>query len=273
VDFVNWLKVERERVAAWTSIAIGGVCLIAGWIGVSGTKETYQQITYIVSGGISSLFFLGLGVGLLVSADLHDEWRKMDRLERVLAGRPLAQGPDGDDRGDGNGPRSSAAPIGGGRVTIDVSGGTATVMAASPLRHRDLTLAAGGLTLALLLLAGGWFRASATVNARSSLDGVVIAVFALAACGLSMARYSGQIGRAVGARKRQLVTGLAGDSGPVRDQAGEAPAAGRSDGRYMAEGGVRFHRAGCPVLAAHAVAPYNPRIHRDASPCDLCDAE
>jgi hypothetical protein len=41
----------------------------------------------------------------------------------------------------------------------------------------------------------------------------------------------------------------------------------------MAEGGVRFHRAGCPVLAAHAVAPYNPRIHRDAIPCDLCDAE
>ena len=81
---MNWLKVERERVAAWASIAVGGVCLIAGWFGVSGTKETYQQITYIVSGGISSLFFLGLGVGLLVSADLHDEWRKMDRLERAL---------------------------------------------------------------------------------------------------------------------------------------------------------------------------------------------
>jgi hypothetical protein len=272
VDFVNWLKVERERVAAWTSIAIGGVCLIAGWIGVSGTKETYQQITYIVSGGISSLFFLGLGVGLLVSADLHDEWRKMDRLERTLAGRP-AQGPDGDDRGDGNGPRGSAAPIGDSPVTIDVSGGAATVMAASPLRHRDLTLAAGGLTLALLLLAGGWSRASATVSARSSLDGVLIAMFALAACGLSMARYSGQIGRAVGARKRQLVTDLTGDSGPIRDQAGEASAAGPSNGRYMAAGGVRFHRAGCPVLSAHTVTPYNPRIHRDAIPCDLCDAE
>ncbi|HEV7685219.1 MAG TPA: hypothetical protein VGQ80_01545 [Acidimicrobiia bacterium] len=273
MDFVNWLKVERERVAAWSSIAIGGVCLIVGWVGVSGTKETYQQITYIVSGGISSLFFLGLGVGLLVSADLHDEWRKMDRLERALAGRPLPQGPDGDGPGDGNGPRGSAAPIGDARVTSNVSGGAATVMAASPLRHRDLTLATGGLILALLLLAGGWFRASGTVSARSSLDGVVIAMFALAACGLSMARYSGQIGRAVGARKRQLVTGLAGHSGPVPDQAGEAPAAGPSDRRYMAEGGVRFHRAGCPVLAAHTVTPHNPRIHRDAIPCDLCDAE
>ena len=40
-----------------------------------------------------------------------------------------------------------------------------------------------------------------------------------------------------------------------------------------AAGGVRFHRAGCPVLNAHTVTPYNPRIHLDAIPCDLCNAE
>lgn len=267
MDFVNWLKVERQRVAAWGSIGVGAVCLISGWIGVSGTKETYQQITYVVSGGISSLFFLGLGVGLLVSADLHDEWRKMDRLEQALAGGHAPPAETG-----GTAPVGGAAS--GGRtggvssrdVTVDLRGG-ATVMTASPLRRLDATVAGLGVTLALALLAGGWFHASGTRQARSALDGALIAIAALVVGGLSMAGYSLRIGRAVGLRKQRALGGLS-------DRADTVVSAPKSaaDERFMAEGGLRFHRDGCAILTGRAVTPYEPGRHRDAVACELCEA-
>ena len=45
---------------------------------------TAQQIPYIISGGIGGLFLLGLGAMLWLSADLRDEWRKLDAIERQL---------------------------------------------------------------------------------------------------------------------------------------------------------------------------------------------
>jgi len=39
---------------------------------------------YIISGGIGGVFFLGLGATLWISADLRDEWRKLDRIEEAL---------------------------------------------------------------------------------------------------------------------------------------------------------------------------------------------
>jgi len=261
VDFVNWLKVERQRVAAWASIGIGAVCLLAGWVGVSGTKETYQQITYVVSGGIASLFFLGLGVGLLISADLHDEWRKMDRLEQTLAGPS-----DPDETVGAGAPAGGADRISGTDVTVDVRSGAA-VMMASPLRRLDSTVVGLGVALALALLAGGWFQASGTRQARSALDGVLLAVVALVVCGLSMAGYSSRIGRAVGLRKQLAFGGLSRTTAAVAARPETA-----SDELFVAEGGVRFHRAGCAILARRPVTRYEPARHLDAVPCELCDA-
>ena len=38
-----------------------------------------------VSGGMFGLFLLGIGALLWLSADLRDEWRKLDALDRHLA--------------------------------------------------------------------------------------------------------------------------------------------------------------------------------------------
>jgi hypothetical protein len=35
---------------------------------------------YIASGGLGGIFLLGLGSTLWLSADLRDEWRKLDEL-------------------------------------------------------------------------------------------------------------------------------------------------------------------------------------------------
>ena len=62
----------------------GAVALIVGYFGVSGTLETGEQLPYVVSGGLVGLFLLGLGALLWVSADLRDEWRKLDAIDRHL---------------------------------------------------------------------------------------------------------------------------------------------------------------------------------------------
>ena len=55
---------------------------------MSGTLDTGKQIPYVISGAMVGLFLLGLGALLWLSADLRDEWRKLDAIERHLPDPP-----------------------------------------------------------------------------------------------------------------------------------------------------------------------------------------
>ena len=93
---MRYLRNEWDRVGAWLCVAAGAVALVVGYFGVSGTLETGKQLPYVVSGGMGALFLLGLGALLWVSADLRDEWRKLDAIDRQLAeGGALPQAPAG----------------------------------------------------------------------------------------------------------------------------------------------------------------------------------
>ena len=87
VDIAKWIRLQWDRVLAWVLIAAGVGALIAGWVGVSGDAYTAGQLPYIISGGIGGIFLLGLGATLWLSADLRDEWRKLDRIEDAMVGR------------------------------------------------------------------------------------------------------------------------------------------------------------------------------------------
>jgi hypothetical protein len=84
MDLRTWLALQWDRVAAWAAVLAGAVALIIGWFGVSGTAYQSEQIPYIVSGGIGGLFLLGLGGMLWLSADMRDEWYKLDSVEEEL---------------------------------------------------------------------------------------------------------------------------------------------------------------------------------------------
>ncbi|GAA0618882.1 hypothetical protein GCM10009547_21570 [Sporichthya brevicatena] len=86
---VSWLRSQWDRVLAIGLTVAGAVCLLAGYAGVADSKLLAEQTRYITSGGLGGLFLLALGVTLWVSADLRDEWRKLDRIERMLAGGVL----------------------------------------------------------------------------------------------------------------------------------------------------------------------------------------
>jgi len=91
------LRSQWDRTAAIVATVIGTLALINGYIGVSGTAYPAEQIPYIVSGGLVGIFLLGLAATLWLSADLRDEWRKLDELEdRVHAVERRPAAPDGE---------------------------------------------------------------------------------------------------------------------------------------------------------------------------------
>jgi hypothetical protein len=81
MGLVKRALVQWDRVGGLALVLVGLGVLIAGCAGVSAATETVDQLSYLISGGIFGLFLLGLGGTLWLSADLRDEWRKLDRLQ------------------------------------------------------------------------------------------------------------------------------------------------------------------------------------------------
>jgi hypothetical protein len=84
MDVKNVLRTQLDRVLAGACVVLGGIALLFGWIGISGTALSYKQIPYIISGGLLGVILVGIGLTLYLSADLRDEWRKLDDLDQSL---------------------------------------------------------------------------------------------------------------------------------------------------------------------------------------------
>jgi hypothetical protein len=65
-------------------VLAGVITLFVGWLGVSETAYTAKQLPYIAGCGLGGIFLLGLGAMLWLSADLRDEWRKLDLIEAAI---------------------------------------------------------------------------------------------------------------------------------------------------------------------------------------------
>jgi hypothetical protein len=84
MDVKNLLRAQWDRVLAVTFVVAGAIALLVGWLGISGTALSYKQVPYIVSGGLLGVVLVGIGLTLYLSADLRDEWRKLDSIEDTL---------------------------------------------------------------------------------------------------------------------------------------------------------------------------------------------
>jgi hypothetical protein len=80
----QWLRAEWDRVLGFSLIGLGALFLVAGYAGISDSAYVAQALSYMMSGGIGGLFLLGVGATLLITADLHDEWRKIDAVEQAI---------------------------------------------------------------------------------------------------------------------------------------------------------------------------------------------
>jgi hypothetical protein len=84
VDLYKWLKGQWDRAAAVLALIVGIVSLLLGWFGVSDAKLPAQQIPYLASNGLIGVFALGIAATLWLSADMRDEWRKLDLIHQDI---------------------------------------------------------------------------------------------------------------------------------------------------------------------------------------------
>ena len=84
MHLITLVRSQWDRVAGVVLILIGVVMLIIGYHGVSTHPYVAQELAYLISGGIGALIAVAVGISLLVTADLRDEWRKLDRIEAAL---------------------------------------------------------------------------------------------------------------------------------------------------------------------------------------------
>lgn len=84
MEVLNWIRNQWDRSVALAAFVGGAVVLILGYVGVSATRQPGEQVPYVLSGGIVGLFLLGLGATFWLSADLRDEWRKLNEISSDL---------------------------------------------------------------------------------------------------------------------------------------------------------------------------------------------
>ena len=78
------LKQHWDRALAIVAAIAGAVLLIIGWVHVSGTNVVAAQIPYLASESVSGLVAFGIATTLWISADLRDEWAKLDDIYQAV---------------------------------------------------------------------------------------------------------------------------------------------------------------------------------------------
>jgi MFS family permease len=234
------LKTEWDWIVGYGLIVVAAVVLLSTWISVSGSRFISDQLSYIVSGGLGGLVFLGLGAVLVVTAGLSDEWRKLNRLEDALP-FPATE------------PRTDAAA----------------------LVRRSRIVAALGMLLAVAFLVPAWVRISGDADPKPGLGALTWAVVGLVIGGLVAALATLWVQRRIQGRKRRLFApwaqAVTGPATVPTAVAVDEPAAGEV---LVAAELSRFHLPGCPAVRGVATRRIDRReIPGALEPCDLCEAD
>lgn len=291
-----WLRAEWDRVAACVFVAVGAIVLFLGYQGISGSAYVAEQLAYLISGGIGGLFLLGVGATLFLSADLHDEWRKLDDLEAAIRGSDESNtdesgGPDESSRSSTNGTThgtngkadlletASAAlarstPTSRRAIAPRKSRSSVTPPAAELLQMR----AAAAVVCGIGALAVTWYNASGSRDTAASLGDVSRSAAVLLAVGVVLAIYLGTVRREVGRRSVRVAGALSYAveftrfTLPSRETARDVSTVQGSV--VLGRGMSRYHLPGCPMLGS--IKPTRnvsvATAAASAQPCELCNA-
>jgi uncharacterized membrane protein len=85
MELKKLIRANWDRAVAAALVLLGVLALILGWWGVSGTGVAAEQNPYLISGGLLGIALIAIGCTLWLSADLQDEWRRLDAAEERLA--------------------------------------------------------------------------------------------------------------------------------------------------------------------------------------------
>ena len=207
-----------------------------------------------------------VGVALLLSADFHDEWRKLDRIEAALRGRPLPEVDKildlkEDDQGSPSGAVRSESVM----MATALPAGAAAL----PIR-RELAWAVPALIVSVVLIAVAWVKSTNSTDAQVGADAMLIAVYGVLACGIGVALHSRWLRQALARRKGNLLGPLV----PALAETVESAPAAADDGTfYVSDGGRRYHRPHCAIVASQRAVPATPAQVRQLVACELCNTD
>ena len=287
-DLAKWLRAEWDRAAAVGLVVLGIVFLAVGYNGVANSPYVAEELAYLASGAVGGLFLLGCGATLWLSADLHDEWRKLDRIEAAIRGQSAAAlSPEDNEQASNGGVAETNGKTKAGQLRVGRTQrqretarlATALQPEVAPPGEGSVNLALLGiLTSALLVIVVGWNRAAGTGNAKTALSGLAISLAGTVAAAAAVAAYTFWLRRSVANRQVELL-------GPylVADAVAQAPLtaamateAGGSPGdeRVLVGAGLtHFHRPGCPATAGVKTRlTQRGRVRAGLTPCGICGA-
>jgi hypothetical protein len=250
------LRAEWDRITGVTLLIAGGVAMFLGYRGVADSPFVSVQLPYIISGGLGGLLLCGVGVALLVMADLHDEWRKLDRIEAAIMGHWTTPPFESPGRSASE-PAVDPEPANPGPATAD---------------RRRAGLAVGTI-LAVAVLAAGWDRAARTTRPDVGYQGVAAGSFALvvtlAGAMLSVVGRKSEHAR----RRTALLGGWLTSRQALPPLTTDVRPDGESSPVLIAPASRRFHRPRCPVLVGlDATAVRRDAVPPGLEPCGICGA-
>lgn len=277
------LQAQWDRALGIVLIAVGGIGLLLGYRGVSEAVFVGQQLAYVVSGGLGGLFLGAVGVSLLVSADLHDEWRKLDRIEAAIRGEGapdatevLLSASSAPREHENQDTRRSLQVTAFSRLSLPEAapGGAALAIdwQAGGIR-RALAATGAAVAAAAGVLAIGWRDAATSTDAIDGFSGVGVAAAALACGALLVSLYPVWLRSTTAKRKRALLGGwLWQVEGADRQRQAAFSRRPVDPDRYLVAAGLhRFHVAGCPSLAGVAASSVAPAdLDPGLQPCGIC---
>jgi hypothetical protein len=271
--FLRWVRAEWDRAAGYALIVLGAVLLIIGYFGVRRSPYVAEELAFIISGGLGGLFLLGLGGIFLLSADLQDEWRKLDRIEEIL----LRHLPDD----SGEAPRSGAAQAVERSEVAEEPGLVPTarnLLAAVPARppariRRLVGLGGAGVVVALVVLVAAWQRASSSTDPAPAFRATALASAALVLLAAVAASAGLRVRRRLAGREVLLLGSLAMADATLSVRFADAALSGAPTGQrvLMADGLHFYHHPGCATLAGLDARSVDlAALPPGAEPCGLC---
>jgi len=284
MDLIGFLKAQWDRVLGWTLIVLGGLALLLGYEGIRESAFVAQQLSYLASGGIGGLWLVGVGATLLVTANVSDEWRKLDEVKDLIA-RVLEL--DGEDTDEASGVNemidTTDTPAAPGRTTKRVSAQRAKQLRAAgrvaAARHPDTgstELTSVVLTSAVLavislaIVVTGWVRAAQAGAASDAFSATGFGAIGLpilgAAAATGIIRWRRMLRAQGGAAFAPFA--LVAEALVVED-AGHRQTNGT--GWVRVPGSAWVHRSDCAMAAGREVDPADEGDGL-VSPCPLCGA-
>jgi hypothetical protein len=259
--FVSWLRAERDRAAGVGFLVAGAISLAVGYAGVADAAYVPQALSFIASGGFFGLLLVAVGATLLITAALHDEWRKLDRIEAALRGDTLPD-PDAVLAARQATPAPAAVPHGVPVPAGASAAGLALDWKAARLRS-PLGLATAGLALAVTVAAAGFQRSANSGTTDGAFGGLATGVAGVALAALVLGIYTLILRRRIGGRKVALLAGW------LTPTVADTPRPGVV---LVGDGLTRFHLPGCPTLSSARTTPVRRGEVGDRTACAICGA-